>query len=90
MGYTININGRNCEVNDTLAISKKEGFPEYLNYKSFVKNTKEVERGFLGYTGTFLKEGFRQFPENGTPAFLVQKTDKGKWLYWGESFNSYS
>jgi len=83
MGYTLEIDGQKVEINDTLAISRFEGFPRDLNYSSFRGDPREVAERFLGYKGSFMKEDYRQFPKDNTPAFLVEKNDEGRWLYWG-------
>lgn len=78
--------GSYIEINDTLRITKEQGFPKELNYDKHVS----VEGGYFN-TKTFEgmvfefkeKPGVRLFKIPPVRNFLVEYTKDGKWLYWG-------
>lgn len=74
--------GSYVELNDTLQITSKQGFPPELDFKKH-KNHPLTANDFKGKVFEFKnKEGIRIYPTPPVRAFLVQNID-GKWLYWG-------
>ena len=74
--------GSQIEINDTLVITRKQGFPKVLDLKKHLGKSFSLSR-FKSKTFTFAgKEGIRVFsPVN--KIFFVEKTSKGEWIYWG-------
>ena len=74
--------GSDIKINDTLQISKEQGFPSELNYEAHCHkplraedlNGKEFE--FHG------KPGIRMYQVPPVRNFLVENRG-GKWIYWG-------
>jgi len=70
------------EINDTLQISKEQGFPEELDYEQH-KIKPFLASDFEGKTLEFKnKPKVRIYKLPPVRNFLVQNID-GKWLYWG-------
>lgn len=70
------------EINDTLQITKKQGFPGILNYEEHLKNpflTQQFEGEVFEF---FNKPKLRVYKAPPVRNFLVENID-GKWLYWG-------
>lgn len=74
--------GSFIEINDTLQISKEQGFPEELDYERH-KIKPFLAEDFEGKIFDFKnKKEIRIFKLPPVRNFLVQNID-GKWLYWG-------
>ncbi len=79
--YLINM-GSSIEINDTLQITRAQGFPKSLVYETH-KNTPYTAKQFAGQVFTFeSKAGIRIYKTPPVRNFLVENID-GKWLYWG-------
>lgn len=75
--------GSHIEVNDTLQISKDQGFPAQLKYEEHVEKPFTAE-DFKDVIFEFRdKPGIRVFHRPPVRNFLVENID-GKWLYWGQ------
>ena len=75
--------GSYIEVNDTLQITKEQGFPEPLKYEEHVKKPFKAE-DFKDVVFEFKnKPGIRIFHRPPVRNSLVENID-GKWLYWGQ------
>lgn len=75
--------GSYFEINDTLQISKKQGFPsDELNLEKHLKNPYKTE-DFEGKIFEFYdKPNIRNYQMPPVRNFLVENRD-GKWIYWG-------
>lgn len=74
--------GSFIEINDTLQISKEQGFPEVLDYEQHRSNPFTAD-DFEGKIFEFSnKPKIRIYQQPPVRNFLVQNVD-GKWLYWG-------
>ena len=74
--------GSYIEMNDTLQITKEQGFPEELNWRKHVKNPYKAEQ-FKDKIFEFKnKPNVRNYHMPPVRNFLVENID-GKWLYWG-------
>ena len=74
--------GAFIEINDTLRISKEQGFPKELNIEIH-KNTPFRIEDFQDKVFTFQnKPSVRIYQVPPVRCFLVEDVD-GKWLYWG-------
>lgn len=74
--------GSMIELNDTLRISKEQGFPEFLDIeKHLVKpySFDEVKDKVFEFRA---KQKIRVYQQPPVRNFLVEDLD-GKWLYWG-------
>jgi hypothetical protein len=70
------------EKNDTLQITKEQGFPKELNLKKHLKNPYKTE-DFAGKIFEFKdKPKLRIYNSPPVRNFLVENRD-GKWIYWG-------
>ena len=70
------------EINDTLQITKEQGFPEELDWKQHLKIPYTAEQ-FKDRVFEFKdKSGIRIYKIPPVRNFLVENID-GKWLYWG-------
>jgi hypothetical protein len=70
------------ELNDTLQITKSQGFPTVLDIERHLVNpiqTDTLEGLDFSFTD---KPGLRNFVVPPVRCFLVENID-GKWLYWG-------
>lgn len=75
--------GSNIELNDTLQITSKQGFPIELDLKIH-KEKPFTAADFSDKIFEFHdKSGARIFHPSPNRCFLVQNID-GKWLYWGK------
>lgn len=73
--------GSQITINDTLRITREQGFPTALDYETH-KN-KPFEAGdFEGQIFEFTKPDIRIYKTPPVRNFLVEDVD-GKWLYWG-------
>jgi len=74
--------GSYIEINDTLQITKKQGFPKELDWKQHKKMPYNVEQ-FKDKIFEFKdKPNIRNYHMPPVRNFLVENID-GKWLYWG-------
>jgi len=74
--------GSLLEINDTLRITKGQGFPAELDIKRHIKNPytqQDVEGKVYEFKA---KEKIRVYKQPPVRNFLVEDLD-GKWLYWG-------
>ena len=76
--------GSVIEINDTLKISKKRGFPLELRLEDHVKNP-ENSGHFVGQEFKFWNKDERLYHRPPTRVFLVEEMQDGKWLYWGNA-----
>lgn len=74
--------GSFVEINDTLRISKEQGFPSGLEIQDHLN--KQVDTSdYVGKVFEFKnKEKIRVYQQPPIRNFLVEYLD-GKWLYWG-------
>jgi hypothetical protein len=74
--------GSIIELNDTLQITKKQGFPAQLTIEHHLKTPFTVD-DFLGRVYSFSdKPEIRVFHMPPVRVFLVENIN-GKWIYWG-------
>ncbi len=74
--------GSLIEINDTLRITKTQGFPKVLDYKKHVKKPFKAS-DFRGKVFEFRnKPKVRIYQIPPVRNFLVEDIN-GKWLYWG-------
>ena len=74
--------GSYIELNDTLQITEKQGFPKELIYEKHLKKPFTAEE-FEGKVFEFKnKKKIRVYHASPVRNFLVQNIN-GKWLYWG-------
>jgi len=74
--------GSHIEINDTLQITKEQGFPAELNYEKHKKRPLTAE-DFKGKIFEFHnKPKIRIYKAPPVRNFLVENIN-GKWLYWG-------
>lgn len=72
----------NIEINDTLQLTKEQGFPEELNLEKHLSEPYKSE-DFKDKVFEFKdKPGIRQYHIPPVRNFLVENRD-GKWIYWG-------
>lgn len=77
--------GSMIELNDTLRISKEQGFPEFLDIEKHLTQPysfDEVKDKVFEFQA---KTGIRVYQQPPVRNFLVEDLD-GKWLYWGLCF----
>jgi hypothetical protein len=74
--------GSLVEINDTLRITKDQGFPAELDIKKHLKTPHSLS-DFKDKIFEFkAKPKIRLYQQAPTRNFLVEELD-GKWLYWG-------
>jgi len=74
--------GSNIKINDTLQLTKEQGFPSDLNLENHLKNPYKSE-DFKGKTFEFRdKPEVRVYQAPPVRNFLVENKG-GKWIYWG-------
>lgn len=74
--------GSYVEMNDTLQITKEQGFPKELDWREHLKNPYTAEQ-FKDKIFEFKdKPSIRNYQIPPVRNFLVENID-GKWLYWG-------
>lgn len=74
--------GSMIELNDTLQISKEQGFPEFLDIEKHLVHPysfDEVKDKVFEFRA---KQKIRVYQQPPVRNFLVENLD-GKWLYWG-------
>ena len=75
--------GSYVEVNDTLQITREQGFPKELDLKKHLKKPYTAEQ-FKDLVFEFNnKPSIRNYQMPPVRNFLVENID-GKWLYWGQ------
>ena len=75
--------GSYIEINDTLQITKEQGFPKELDWKEHLKKPYTAEQ-FANKVFEFTnKPSIRNYHMPPVRNFLVENID-GKWLYWGQ------
>lgn len=75
--------GSFVEINDTLQITKEQGFPQELDLKKHLIKPYTAEQ-FEGQVFEFKdKPSIRNYQMPPVRNFLVENID-GKWLYWGQ------
>lgn len=74
--------GSIIETNDTLQVTREQGFPAELELKTHLEQPYNA-KDFDGKTFSFTdKPGLRVYHAPPVRNFLVENID-GKWLYWG-------
>lgn len=74
--------GSTIEINDTLQITKEQGFPKDLDFHTHLVNPYNIE-DFKEREFQFQdKDNIRVFQSPPVRVFLAQNID-GKWIYWG-------
>lgn len=74
--------GSLIEINDTLQITRKQGFPKELNLEKHLKKPFTA-KDFKGRVFKFhSKPQIRIYQQAGIRNFLVENKG-GKWIYWG-------
>jgi len=76
--------GSNIEVNDTLNLTKEQGFPADVLNRELHAKTPITADALKGRIFKFLKEDARLFHLDPVRVFLVENID-GKWLLWGHA-----
>jgi hypothetical protein len=74
--------GSMIELNDTLRISKKQGFPEFLDIEKHLEQPYTLDEVKDKVFEFRAKEGVRVFQQPPVRNHLVEFLN-GKWLYWG-------
>lgn len=67
--------------NDSLQITREQGFPKELVYEEHLKKPLTAE-DFAGKVFEFTKPGLRMYQAAPVRNFLIENRD-GKWIYWG-------
>ena len=74
--------GSYVEINDTLQITREQGFPKELDWREHLKNPYTAEQ-FKDKIFEFKdKPSIRNYQMPPVRCFLVENIG-GKWLYWG-------
>jgi|SRR6185437_15235888 len=74
--------GSFIEINDTLQLTKEQGFPQELDLEQHLKNPYKLD-DFKDKVFTFHdKQDIRIYKIPPVRNFLVENKD-GKWIYWG-------
>ena len=68
--------------NDSLQITREQGFPKELVYEEHLKKPFTAEDFASDVFGFHDKKGLRFYQAPPTRNFLIENRD-GKWLYWG-------
>lgn len=74
--------GSFLEINDTLRINKKQGFPKELDIKRHLSKPyllKDLKNKIFSFSN---KPKIRYYHQPPVRTFLVEELN-GKWLYWG-------
>lgn len=74
--------GSLIEINDTLQISKEQGFPEVLDLDSHLINSLQADSFRDDIFEFTAKPGIRVYHAPPVRNFLVENRN-GKWIYWG-------
>lgn len=71
------------ELNDSLVITREQGFPGELKLETHLENPYKTE-DFSNKVFEFKnKKDVRVYQAPPVRVFLVEKTETGKWIYWG-------
>ena len=71
------------EINDTLQISRAQGFPKELDLQKHLKKPFKASQ-FKDKIFSFKnKKDIRIFQSPPCRNFFVERTSDGKWIYWG-------
>ena len=76
--------GTPIEVNDTLQLTREQGFPAHLLNRSQHIAAPRVVDEIRGLIFEFKKEDARLFHLDPVRVYLVENID-GKWLFWGKA-----
>ena len=75
--------GSKIEINDSLVITREQGFPAELSIEKHLVNPFQTE-DFIDRIFEFKnKQDIRIYQAPPVRIFLVEKNSEGKWLYWG-------
>lgn len=77
--------GSLVELNDTLQISREQGFPAVLDFethKSSPYSASDFKDKIFAFQG---KKDIRNYQQPPVRCFLVENAN-GEWLYWGQAF----
>lgn len=74
--------GSMIELNDTLRISKEQGFPEFLDIEKHITEPYSFDEVKDKVFEFHAKKGIRAYQQPPVRNFLVEELN-GKWLYWG-------
>jgi hypothetical protein len=75
--------GSLIEINDTLRLSKDQGFPEVLDLESHLQNPIKLEDLSERIFSFSSKPKIRAYQQPPVRNFLVEDVG-GKWVYWGK------
>ncbi len=71
------------EINDSLVITREQGFPKELQLDAHMQKPF-IATDFTDKVFEFKnKQDIRLYQMPPVRNFLVEKTDQGKWIYWG-------
>ena len=71
------------EINDSLVITREQGFPKELVLALHLKKPFAVSNFSKKVFEFKNKKGIRIYQAPPVRVFLVEKTEEGKWIYWG-------
>lgn len=74
--------GSTIEINDTLRITKEQGFPTELNLETHLKNPYSIDGLKYKIFSFTSKPKIRVYKIPPVRNFLVEDVN-GKWVYWG-------
>lgn len=74
--------GSFIELNDTLQITKEQGFPKELDLEKHLKTPYKVEDFKDRVFSFYDKQDVRVYQQSPIRNFFVENRD-GKWIYWG-------
>ncbi len=75
--------GSIIEINDSLVITREQGFPKELDFNIHLRKNF-LASNFQDKIFEFKnKKDIRIYQVPPVRNFLVEKTEKGKWIYWG-------
>ena len=75
--------GSFIEINDTLQLTREQGFPEMLVLEDHIKENFRAENFKEKVFEFKSKPNVRLYKMPPVRNFLVEKTENGKWIYWG-------
>jgi hypothetical protein len=74
--------GSFIELNDTLQLTKEQGFPKELDLDKHLKNPYTAEQFKDNVFSFHDKQDVRVYQQSPIRNFFVENRD-GKWIYWG-------
>ena len=77
--------GSFIELNDTLRISKSQGFPSELDLQKHLESPYSIEDFEEKVFDFYAKPTIRVYQQPPVRNFLVEDIN-GKWVYWGKCF----